>query len=129
VPKPLDDGGGRETAMKLRRTGYQYGRAGDRTEGFGPQLAFAAATLTGFTVWTGCVATLPHGFAAPIVTSVFLALAALFALVAWRCRKDDPTNVTYTDVAGALTLIGLCLSATIEPDALLRLVQGGGEEH
>jgi hypothetical protein len=119
----------RETAMKLRRTRYQYGQTGDRTEGFGPQFAFAAATLTAFTVWTGCVATLPQGFAAPIVTSLFLAFGAVFAVVAWRCRKDDPTNVTYTDVAGALTLIGLCLSATIEPDALLRLVQGGGEEH
>jgi hypothetical protein len=117
--------------MKLRRTRYQYGQgqAGDTTDGYGPQFAFAAATLTGFTVWTGCVMTLPHGFAAPIVTTVFLALAVVFALVAWRCRKDDPTNVTYTDVAGALTLIGLCLSATIEPDPLLRLVQGAGDEH
>jgi hypothetical protein len=115
--------------MKLRRTGYQHDRTGDRTEGFGPQLAFAAATLAGFTVWTGCVATLPQGFGPPIVTSVFLVLAAVFAAVAWRCRKDDPTNVTYTDVAGALALIGLCLSATIEPDPLLRLVQGGSEEH
>jgi hypothetical protein len=115
--------------MKLRRTGYQYDQTRDRTEGYGPQFAFAAATLTGFTVWTGCVTTLPHGFAAPIVTSVFLVLAALFAIVAWWCRKDDPTNVTYTDVAGALTLIGLCLSATIEPDPLLRLVQGGSDEH
>ncbi|MBX9842320.1 MAG: phage holin family protein [Xanthobacteraceae bacterium] len=115
--------------MKLRRTRYQYGRMGDRTEGFGPQFAFAAATLTGFTVWAGCAATLPHGFGAPIVTTVFFVLGAIFAIVAWRCRKDDPTNITYTDVAGALTLIGLCLSATIEPDPLLRLVQGGGEEH
>lgn len=115
--------------MKLRRTRYPYEQAGDRTEGFGPQLAFAAATLTGFTVWTGCVASLPPGFAPPIVTSVFLVLGAVFAVVAWRCRKDDPSNVTYTDVAGALTLVGLCLSATIEPDPLLRLVQGGSDEH
>ena len=115
--------------MKLRRTDYHYDRTGDRTEGYGPQFAFAAATLVGFTVWTGCVATLPQGFAPPIVASVFLVLAALFAVVAWRCRKDDPTNVTYTDVAGVLTLIGLCVSATIEPDHLLRLVQGGGDEN
>jgi hypothetical protein len=116
-------------AMKLRRTRYHYEQTGDKTEGYGPQLAFAAATLTGFTVWTGSVTTLPHGFAAPLVASVFLALAAIFAVVAWRCRSNDPTNVTYTDVAGALTLIGLCVSATIEPDHLLRLVQGGRDEH
>ena len=119
--------------MKLRKTRYQsrsqYGQPSDRTEGYGPQFAFAAATLVGFTAWTGSVATLPHGFAPPIVASVFLALAAVFAIVAWRCRTADPTNVTYTDVAGALTLIGLCVSATIEPDHLLRLVQGGSDEH
>ena len=120
--------------MRLRKTRYQsrypqYGQTGDRTEGYGPQFAFAAATLIGFAAWTGSVATLPHGFAPPIVASVFLALAAVFAVVAWRCRTDDPTNVTYTDVAGALTLIGLCVSATIEPDQLVRLVQGRGDEH
>ena len=112
--------------MKLHRTRDRYERTGDKTEGYGPQFAFAAATLTGFVVWTASVATLPHGFAPAIVTSLFLVLAALFAVVAWRCRKDDPTNVTYTDVAGALTLIGLCVSATIEPDHLVRLVGRDG---
>jgi hypothetical protein len=116
--------------MRLRKPHYgedrNWPRAGDRTEGYGPQFGFAAATFAGFAAWTGSVATLPPGFAAPIVTTVFLVMAGVFGLVAWRCRNDDPFNVTYTDVAGALTLIGLCASATIDPDPLLRLVQGDG---
>lgn len=118
--------------MRLRKPRYNDGRnwprAGDTTEGYGPQFAFAAATLAGFAAWTGSVAVLPQGFAAPIVTSLFLVMAGVFGLVAWRCRNDDPHNVTYMDVAGALTLIGLCASATIEPDPLLRLVQSGNSD-
>jgi len=118
--------------MRLRKPRYNearnWRRAGDNTEGYGPQFAFAATTFAGFAAWTGCVATLPPGFAAPIVTSLLLLMAGIFGLVAWRFRNDDPHNVTYMDVAGALTLIGLCAGATIDPDPLLRLVQDGSSE-
>ncbi len=113
----------------MRLSKPRYHRTGDDTEGYGPQFAFAASTLLAFTVWTGCVFTLPTGYALPIVTTLFLAMAVIFGLVAWRWRKDDPNNVTYTDVAGALTLIGLCAAATIEPDQLVRLVQSNEGEH
>src|SRR5262245_24867022 len=111
--------------MKLRKP--RYGEQGNwpetafGIEAYGPQLGFAAATVAGFAAWTACAATLPAGFAAPIVTSLFLLMAAAFALVAWLRRYEDPGNVTYKDVAGVLTLIGLCASATIDPDQLLRL--------
>ena len=51
----------------------------------------------------------------PAVATLLLVLAAGFAVVAWRQRSEDPARVTYTDVAGALTLIGLCAAATIDP--------------
>ena len=35
----------------------------------------------------------------------------------------NPDNVTYRDVAGALTLIGLCAAATIDSDQMMRLAQ------
>ena len=98
---------------------------GVAAQNYGPQLAFAAATVAGFAAWAACGAMLPAGFAAPIVTSVFLVMAALLGFVAWFCRYEDPGNVTYRDVAGALTLIGLCASVTIDPDQLLRLANGG----
>jgi hypothetical protein len=112
--------------MRLRKPGYQHGNwpgTGVRAEGHGPQLSFAAATIAGFALWAGCSATLPAGFAAPIVTSLFLLMAAIFGLVAWLCRAEDPGTITYKDVAGALTLVGLCASATIDPEQLVRLAQ------
>jgi len=100
----------------------------DEAHGVGPQLSFAAATFAGFTAWAGAVHTLPPDYAMPIVATLMLVLAAYFSLVAWRRRGDDPNNVTYWDVAGALTLIGLFVAATIDPDQLVRIVQSGPAE-
>ena len=95
----------------------------------GPELAFAGATLAGFAAWAASSVTLPPGLIMPAVATVFLAFAAALAMVAWR-REVDPDQVTYTDVAGALTLIGVCAAATIDPDQLVWLVvEGGRTEH
>ena len=94
----------------------------------GPELAFAGATLAGFAAWAASSVTLPPGLIMPAVATVFLAFAAALAMVAWR-REVDPDQVTYTDVAGALTLIGVCAAATIDPDQLVRLVEVGRTEH
>ena len=64
----------------------------------------------------------------PLVSTLLLALAAAFGAAAWWRGWMDPGGVTYRDVAGALTLIGLCAAATIEPDQMLRIVQGSAAE-
>ena len=94
----------------------------------GPELAFAGATLAGFAAWVASSMTLPPGLIMPAVATLFLALAAALSVTAWR-RKTDPNHVTYADVAGALTLIGICAAATIDPDQLVRLVGGGRTQH
>jgi len=50
-------------------------------------------------------------------------LAAAVALVAWRRPALGP-RLTYWDVAGALTLSGLCVAAAVEPEQMVRLVAG-----
>ena len=64
----------------------------------------------------------------PIVSSLLLVFAGAFGVIAWRRGRMNPDNVTYADVAGALVLIGLFAAATIEPDQLVRLVDGGSTE-
>jgi hypothetical protein len=60
----------------------------------------------------------------PIVASLFFAFAAVFGLVAFlQSSRIDLTRVTYADVAGALTLIGICAAATIDPEQMVRLVE------
>jgi hypothetical protein len=88
-----------------------------------PEWGFAAATVAGFSAWAAASAILSQDAVMPLVASVFLGLAALFGLAAWRIRPADPARVTHRDVAGALTLIGICAAATIEPEQMVRLVE------
>lgn len=92
--------------------------------GIGPQLGFAAATLSGFAAWSGLIVTIPPDLIMPILATMFLVFAVGFGVVAWRYRGEDPERVTYTDVAGALTLIGLFAASTLDPDQLMRAVVG-----
>jgi hypothetical protein len=103
----------------------------ERTDllGLGPQLGFAAATFAGFAAWSGLIVTVPGELVAPLIATLFLTLAAGFGIVAWRNRGEDPERVTYADVAGALTLIGLFTAATIDQDQLVRIVTAANTEN
>ncbi len=111
----------------MRTTKSRYRQADDPL-GIGPQLGFAAATFAGFAAWSGLVVSIPGDLVMPVMASIFLLFAAGFAVIAWRNHKEDPTRVTYADVAGALTLIGLFAASTIDPDQLVRIVENGGAE-
>ena len=111
-----------ERADAMRTTKPRYDQR-NGTFAIGPQLGFAAATFAVFAVWSGLVVTISAGMVMPVLASLFLAFAGGFALVAWCDRGQDPARVTYSDVAGALTLIGLFAASTIDPDQLVRLVE------
>jgi ABC-type Mn2+/Zn2+ transport system permease subunit len=92
--------------------------------GVRPEWGFAAATLATFAAWAATSATMASDWVMPIVASVFFAFAAAFGFVAyWQRSRADLTRVTYADVAGALTLIGICAAATIDPEQMVRLVE------
>jgi hypothetical protein len=50
-------------------------------------------------------------------------LAAIVALIAWQ-RPVPHRQFSYWDAAGALTLIGLCVAAAVEPEEMIRIVAG-----
>jgi hypothetical protein len=105
----------------MRTTKPRYEQRSDPL-GIGPQLGFAAATFAGFAAWSGLIVSVPPLWIMPVLATMFLLFAAGFAVIAWRNRGEDPTRVTYADVAGALTLIGLFAASTIDPDQLVRIV-------
>ena len=104
---------------------HQRLSAAGRPVSMGPHLGFAVATVAGFVVWAIARAILSQDAVMPIVATFFLASAASFALIAWLRGGMDPNGVTYRDVAGALTFIGICATATIDSDQMVRLMQGG----
>ena len=61
----------------------------------------------------------------PTVSTLLFVLAAAVALIAWRRPTREP-RLSYLDVAGVLTFIGICVAAAIEPDQMVRLVAGTG---
>lgn len=87
-----------------------------------PRLGFAIAILACGLGWAVAARVLPPDAVIPTVSTLMLGFAALFGVIAWRREPKDSSNVTYADVAGALTLIGLFAAATIEPEQLVRLV-------
>ena len=96
---------------------------GSHRRALGPEVAFGGAVFACFAAWGASSVTLPPDLIMPVVATLFLAFAAVLALCARRERNPESGHVTYADVAGALTLIGLCAAATIDPDQMVRLVE------
>lgn len=90
----------------------------------GPRAGFFGAVLAGFGALIAARAALTPDLTMPIVASLFLASAAACGAVAWWRGRADQGDITYRDVAGALTLIGICAAAAIDADQMMRLVQG-----
>jgi hypothetical protein len=105
-----------EGGMSVARRSAQTGRRPSA------ELVFGIAVVTGFAVWGVSTALLAADLVMPLVATTFLMLATALGVVALRYRGMDPNRVTYTDVAGALTLIGVFASAAIEPEQMLRLL-------
>src|SRR3954452_12294325 len=80
---------------------------GSRRRTLGPELAFGGAVFASFAAWGASTVTLPPDLIMPVVATLFLGFAAVLAMFARRDRDLDSGQVTYADVAGALTLIGL----------------------
>jgi|GEM_PF-5262541 len=94
-----------------------------RPAAVGPEVGFFGVLLIALAAAAVSRATLPPDLLMPMLATLFLLFAAAFGAIAWRHRRMDPGGVTYRDVAGALTLIGLCVAAAIEPDQMVRLMQ------
>src|SRR5262245_63536449 len=78
----------------------------------GPEITFAATVLTGFAAMAAGTAMLASDLVLPVASTLFFALALLIALIASHGQHAHGTDhITYWDVAGALTLFGICVSA------------------
>jgi hypothetical protein len=110
-------------------TARAAGNEGGRRRALGPELAFGGAVFASFAAWGASTVTLPPDLIMPVVATLFLVFAAVLAMFGHRYRDPESGHVTYADVAGALTLIGLCAAATIDPDQMVRFVEGRNSEN
>ena len=69
-------------------------------------------------------------FAGTLLSTIFFVLACLVALVAsLRDRACEQSRMTYWDVAGALTLFGICVASQVDAEQMVRLVEGTHHRH
>ena len=98
----------------------------------GPQVAFAAALMIAFVLPAAYA--LPRDHVVPAISVLLFIAAGLVALLASSDGRlfeqgRATSRLTYWDVAGALTFIGICAAATVDPDQMVRLVEDVHRNH
>jgi hypothetical protein len=86
-----------------------------------PKELFAAAMVLALTVAMVLRTMLSLDALAPAVATLLFVLAAAAAGGALLCRGDR-LRMTWFDVAGVLTFVGVAITILIEPDQMVRLV-------
>ena len=85
-------------------------------------IAFVGSSVAACGVWAIAHYKLPE-LALPIVIAFLFCMAAALALCALVRPHRDRVSPSYWDAAGALVFIGICVSALVEPEQMVRLVE------
>jgi hypothetical protein len=102
---------------------HHAGHLSDRRhQSIGPQVMFAGALLLAVAAWIVTERTFTSDLTLPLVATLLFVSAGVATLVAWSRGAMARHRPTYWDVAGALTFIGICAAALIDPEQMLRLV-------
>jgi hypothetical protein len=81
---------------------------------------FAGLLLVALIATVGIRNVVPVDALAPVIVTLFFAVAATTAGCAMLCRSDR-FRIMWFDLAGSLTFIGVVISVLIEPDQMVRL--------
>lgn len=95
----------------------------------GPVVTFGLLVTVTMVFMAIAPAIMPRDFAMPIVSTMFLLFASIVALASWRVGQTQHGVLSYGDVAGALTLFGIFAGIMIEPEQLVRLIEGRQDGH
>jgi len=90
---------------------------------------FAGALFLAVAAWIYIERTLHTDLSMPLVATLLFVAAAAATLIAWKRGAMSRDQVTYWDVAGALTLIGIGAAALIDPEQMMRIVETGAVNH
>ena len=109
--------------MAARNSTRRFAHTDQPTDA-GPAATFAATVVVTFAALAAAAATLPRDAIMPAVSLLFFMFAGITALAAWHLGQTPRHRaLSYWDVAGALTLFGICAGTLTEPDRLVRLIE------
>lgn len=89
----------------------------------GPQALALITLVLGLAVFGLLLWLLPAPLILPAVSALLLAAACAFALLAWRRPQPHQSQLSYWDLAGAVTFIGIAAALLSEPDQALPLFE------
>jgi len=89
----------------------------------GPTLAAIAVAFAGASAACTLVWTLPAPLVLPAVGVLATLAAAAMAMMAWLTVQPTALALTYWDVVGALTLVGIFATLLSEPELALPLLE------
>jgi len=96
---------------------------------FGPQALFGISVAAAFAVLAGGVTASSSAVVAAVASTLLLIMAAAAALAGWlRGNKTDAARLTYWDVAGALTLVGIGAAVLVDPEQLAPLFDASSRQ-
>ena len=91
--------------------------------GVGPQTALVAAVLVAVAGFAILRPVMPDDSLIPFLATLCFLMACLALHFALReAANARSTRLTYGDVSGLLTFVGICIATFIEPEGLVRLV-------
>lgn len=89
----------------------------------GPMLLAAVVAGVGTAAAGALVWTLPPPLVLPAVATLAIVAATLVAAIAWVTAQRASTPLTYWDVAGALTFVGVFAALLSDPELALPLLE------
>ncbi len=90
----------------------------------GPEVTFAVVAALSAVALTAAATVLPSPLILPLGSTLLLLFACVVALIAVRAPRHEPSRVSYWDVSGALTLIGIFAALLSDPEHVLPLLEG-----
>jgi hypothetical protein len=89
----------------------------------GPTLAAATVVFAGASASCALVWTLPAPLVLPAIGVLATLAAVIVALIAWLTAQQVSGSLTYWDVVGALTVVGVFATLLSEPELVLPLLE------
>jgi len=89
----------------------------------GPQVLALLILAGGAGAFGLLVLSVPPPLVLPAASLLLLAAAVMAATIAWRLPAPHRSQLTYWDVAGAATFIGIAAALLSEPDQVLPLFE------
>ncbi len=90
----------------------------------GPKFTLTIALILGILLFATTMWYLPHPIVLPILSVAAIVGAIIVALIAWLSkRRETAADLSYWDVVGAMTMVGICAALLSDPEQAIPLLE------